>query len=199
MLVRSRLRIRIALRHPAGDVLGVVLVPVDALRDRNHRDEVDHHRLELLDDRVLRRGARGSAVLVDERVRLWIGIALPVRRCGLTDRRRVLRVEQLAQLVVRGRPTGLVSVVRELVLAVVDVGVVRRAREILGRDLDPDRLQLLLDHLHGGHPVRVPADVEDPERQGLPGRCLEHAALFLEARLRQRRDRLGGVVGDLLC
>src|SRR5207302_5782968 len=78
MLVRSRLRIRIALRHPAGYVLGVVLVPVDALRDRNHRDEVDHHRLELLDDRVLRRGARGSAVLVDERVRLWIGIALPV-------------------------------------------------------------------------------------------------------------------------
>src|SRR6266571_905500 len=50
ILVRSRTREGIVLQHPPVEVFGVVLVPVDALGDRDHRDLVDHHRLELLDD-----------------------------------------------------------------------------------------------------------------------------------------------------
>src|SRR5438045_697297 len=63
----------------------------------------------------------------------------------------------------------------------VDVRVICRAGQVLRRDLDPDRLQLLLDHLHRGDPVRVAADVEDPEGQRLAGGRVEDAARLLEA------------------
>ena len=57
---RAGLRVRVALRRPAGEVTGVVLEPVDALDHRDHRQIREHDLLELIDDLVLlRRVAAG--------------------------------------------------------------------------------------------------------------------------------------------
>src|SRR5438270_7188361 len=49
-LVGRRLGVRIGLRRPATDVARVVLIPVDALGDRDERDLVHHHLLDLMND-----------------------------------------------------------------------------------------------------------------------------------------------------
>ena len=83
-------------------------------------------------------------------------------------------------------------------MAVVDVVVVGLARQVLGCDLDPDRLQVLRDDLRRGDPVRVAADVDHRERERLAVGRLIDAIGLLEAGLLQNLLGLRRVVADLL-
>jgi len=67
-------------------------------------------------------------------------------------------------------------------------------RQVVRGELNADRGEVLLDHLHGGHPVGVVADVVDREGQLLPGRVRHDPAGHVVAGLGQQRLRLGLVV-----
>src|SRR5271170_6491883 len=120
VVVGGGLGVRVALGDPAGEAARVVLVPVDRLGDRDHRDVRQHHLLQLVHDRALGGRAGGGAVLVDQRVRGRVAVPLEVGSGGGPDRRRVGREQQLAQLEVRRRAAGL-GAVAELVLAGVEI------------------------------------------------------------------------------
>jgi hypothetical protein len=112
----------------------------------------------------------------------------------LADRRGVRRVEPVVQLVVRARAERLLVVEGELELAEVQVVDVVGVRQVMRVELDADRGEVLLDHLHGGHPVGVVADVVHGEGQPLPGRVRHDPAGHVVAGLRQQGLRLGRVV-----
>ena len=131
--VGRRLRIWVRLRRPARDVARVVLVPVDALGDRDERDLVQHHLLDLVDDLHLLRLAR-AGVLVEERVGRRRLVALVV---GGAD---VAAEEQPAELVVRARPDdrggwSAAAGVRELEVAVLEIRRVGAGRFVLNGDV----------------------------------------------------------------
>src|SRR5579875_720421 len=64
---RGWLCVRILLGRPTTDLRGVVLEPVDRLGHRDHRNVLQHHLLDLLDDGDLA-GRSGRRVLVEELV-----------------------------------------------------------------------------------------------------------------------------------
>src|SRR4029078_2932757 len=92
----------------------------------------------------------------------------------------------------------LCAAVVEIELGGISVRVKGRAREVRSRDLDSDRLQLLLDDLRGGDPVGVAAYIDHRERERLPVLRLEDTALHLVAGLREDLLRLRRVVRELL-
>ena len=112
-----------------------------AARGRDDRDVLDSmYCRDLLDQRHLRRRVVPCRVLVEQRVDRRVGVALVVAVGLLADGGAVLRVEHLAQLVVRGRDrTSGLTAVGEVVVAVVELVVVRLLLEVLDRQLDADR------------------------------------------------------------
>ena len=169
IVVRGRKRVRVLRGGPAGERAGVVLIPGDRLGDRDHRDLLQHRQLQLVHDRLLLRLIGRARVGVDQRVGGRAGVALPVRARRLADRGRVAREQDLPELVVRARPARLAAVA-ELVLAVVEGGLVGGCRNAVLGDRDADRLEVLDYYVDGVDPVREAAVVDDREGESLPGR-----------------------------
>src|SRR5215813_12623485 len=141
VVVGRRLRVRVARGRPAGEGPGVVLEPVDGLRDRDHRNVLEHHELKFGDDLLLRRGIGRLRELFDQLVDRRVLVPLEVRAGRRADRCRVRRVQPLAELVVRTRAAGL-GTVAELVLPGVQLVLVLRLRQALLLDLDADCLKV---------------------------------------------------------
>src|SRR5207248_2017173 len=165
-VVRGRLAVRVVLGRPALDVSGVVLEPVHRLRGRDHRYVGEHVPADLLDDVDLGRVVRGR-VLVEQLVHVGVGVPHVVAGRVVADLGRGLRVQHLAQLVVRRRATRRLAAVREVVVALVELVVVGLLGQVLDVDLDADRRQVLLDDRERGVPVGVPLDRDDVQLQRL--------------------------------
>src|SRR3954447_9051980 len=95
-------RVRVLLGRPAGEGTGVVLVPVDALRRRDHRDVTKHRLLHSVQELVLG-GLVGLREVVERLVDGRVLVPLVVARGGLAQWRAVGAVQDLLELVVRPR------------------------------------------------------------------------------------------------
>src|SRR5437588_2372258 len=97
-------RVRVILRRPAGEHLGVVLIPGDALGDRDHGDLFEHDALDLLHDLVLLGAVGCGRELLDQLVGDGVVESAIVARRGLAEGRGRLTVERVAELVEGVRP-----------------------------------------------------------------------------------------------
>src|SRR5438270_264637 len=70
--------IGVVLRRPTRQRFGVVLVPGDAFRHRNHRDLLEHDPLDLVHDLVLLAAVRGARKLLDQPIGGSVGKATVV-------------------------------------------------------------------------------------------------------------------------
>src|SRR5207244_13539027 len=96
-----RCGVRVVFGRPAGEDLGVVLVPGDALGHGDHGDLLEHDLLDLIHDLVLLSRVCGRGELLDELVGVGVVETPVITRCRLPERGRGLAVDRVPQFVPR--------------------------------------------------------------------------------------------------